>query len=51
MLFDLWKYIHSESLINTLGTKYSDNVIVTKNVLFFFEELQLITILLLILDS
>ena len=50
MLFDMWKYLHSESLFNTLRIEIkhkcqkkfpSGKIDVTKNAVFFFHEFQL----------
>ena len=61
MFFDVQKYVYSESVFNTLyietklkNTKkipFGQNKQYTKWPLFFFRELQLITVLLLICDS
>ena len=54
------KYVYSESILNTLYVEIktqmlkrfpSDNINSTKKALFFFHELQLITVLLLTCDS
>ena len=60
MFFDMRKYVYSKSAFNTLYVEIkhksekkfpSDKTNGTKNTLFFFRELQLITVLLLICDS
>ena len=59
MFFGMQKYIYSENVFNTLYIQIKHKSQKTpfgqneryKNVLFFFRELQLITVLLLICDS